>query len=105
MPIRVDNDVNALTLAESWYGAGTDYEHFVCISVEEGVGAGIVIHGDLYRGAFGGAGELGHFQRLSETSRSWTDSEGPKTRTRDALTDAPHLAPLARFVYSKRLTR
>jgi len=60
LPVWVENDVNALSLAERWYGAGRAFRHFVCVTVGEGIGAGVVIHGDVYRGAFGGAGELGH---------------------------------------------
>ena len=59
-PIWVENDVNALALAERWYGAGRTFRHFICITVGDGIGAGFVIGGDIYRGAFGGAGELGH---------------------------------------------
>ncbi len=60
LPVWIENDVNALALAERWYGAGRDYNHFICITVGEGIGAGVVIGGEIYRGAFGGAGELGH---------------------------------------------
>jgi len=49
-----------LALAECWYGSGCEYQHFVCITVGEGIGAGVVIGGDVYHGAYGGAGELGH---------------------------------------------
>ncbi|MGY4706390.1 ROK family protein [Candidatus Bipolaricaulota sp. J31] len=60
VPVHVENDVNALTLAEARYGAGKGLSDFICVTVGEGLGAGIVIGGRLYRGAFGGAGEFGH---------------------------------------------
>lgn len=60
LPVWVENDVNALALAEDLYGAGLRFQDFVCVTVGEGVGAGVVIDGELYRGAFGGAGEIGH---------------------------------------------
>ena len=60
LPVYLENDVNALTLAERWYGAGRAFRNFVCVTVGEGIGAGVVIGGELYRGATGGAGELGH---------------------------------------------
>jgi len=60
LPVYLENDVNALTLAERWYGAGRAFRNFVCVTVGEGIGAGVVIGGELYRGAAGGAGELGH---------------------------------------------
>lgn len=60
LSVYLENDVNALTLAERWYGAGRAFRSFVCVTVGEGIGAGVVIGGELYRGAAGGAGELGH---------------------------------------------
>ena len=74
LPVWVENDVNALALAERWYGAGRQFQHFVCITVGEGIGAGVVIHGELYRGAFGGAGELGHMT---------IDPDGPVCRCQE----------------------
>lgn len=71
VPVHVENDVNALTLAEARYGAGRGTTDFVCITVGEGLGAGIVIGGKLYRGAFGGAGEFGH---------TLFDPSGPRCR-------------------------
>ena len=59
LPVLVDNDVNTLTIAEQWFGDGHGVDHFVVVSVGEGIGAGIVVNGKLYRGADGGAGELG----------------------------------------------
>ncbi len=60
VPVYVDNDVNTLTLAEKWYGAGQGLEHFLTVTVGRGVGLGIVVNGQFYRGASGGAGEFGH---------------------------------------------
>ncbi len=71
LSVRVENDVNALTLAEHWYGAGQEYRNFVCLTVGEGIGAGVVINGELYRGTFGGAGEVGHIT---------IDPDGPRCR-------------------------
>ncbi len=59
LPVWLENDVNALTLAECWYGAGRRFQDFICLTVREGIGAGLVIGGELYHGAFGGAGEVG----------------------------------------------
>lgn len=60
VPVLVDNDVNTLAVAERLYGRGRDVENFVTVTVGLGVGLGIVVGGDLYRGARGGAGEFGH---------------------------------------------
>jgi N-acetylglucosamine repressor len=59
-PIIIDNDVNTLTIAEKWYGAGQDVENFLVVTIGRGVGMGIVANGQFYRGARGGAGEFGH---------------------------------------------
>lgn len=59
-PVLVDNDVNALTVAEQWFGRGHGVDDFIVVSVGEGVGAGIVVAGNIYRGADGAAGEIGH---------------------------------------------
>ena len=60
IPIFLDNDVNCLAIYEKLFGLGQQYRHFLVVAVGRGVGLGIVINGDLYRGAFGGAGEFGH---------------------------------------------
>jgi glucokinase-like ROK family protein len=59
-PIYVDNDVNTLTITEQWFGAGQGVENFLTVTIGRGVGLGIVIHGKVYHGARGGAGEFGH---------------------------------------------
>ncbi len=56
----VDNDVNTLTLTEQWFGVGQGVDNFLTITIGRGVGLGMVINGQLYRGAQGGAGEFGH---------------------------------------------
>ncbi len=60
LPVCLENDVNTLTIAEQWFGYGHGVDHFVAVTVGRGVGAGIVVNGQFYRGALGGAGELGH---------------------------------------------
>ena len=60
VPVFIDNDVNTLTLAEKWFGAGQSVDNFLTVTVGRGVGLGIVVNGQFYRGATGGAGEFGH---------------------------------------------
>ena len=60
LPILIDNDVNTLAVAERLYGRGRVVDHFLTISIGRGVGLGIVVGGDVYRGFRGGAGEFGH---------------------------------------------
>jgi glucokinase len=59
MPVTIDNDVNCHALAEARLGAGRPYRHFLLVAVGTGVGGGIVIDGQVYRGRCGGAGEIG----------------------------------------------
>ena len=59
-PIFIDKDVNTLTLAEKRFGVGKKINNFICITIGKGVGAGIVIKGDIYHGSYGGAGDFGH---------------------------------------------
>lgn len=60
LPVLVENDVNALTVADRLYGAGRDHRSYLVITIGRGVGCGIVIDGVVHRGANGGAGEIGH---------------------------------------------
>ena len=60
IPVFLDNDVNCLAVYEKLFGQGQPYHHFLVVAIGGGVGLGIVINDDLYRGAFGGAGEFGH---------------------------------------------
>lgn len=60
LPVGVDNDVNCAALGEFYYGAGKGSKNVVCITVGTGVGAGIILNGQLIRGISGAAGEVGH---------------------------------------------
>lgn len=60
LPVYVDNDVNAMALAESRFGAAVGYKLVVCVAVGTGVGGGIVLDGRLWRGSNHTAGEIGH---------------------------------------------
>lgn len=57
----VDNDANAVTLSQLWVKEGKGINNFAVVTIEDGLGLGIVIDGELYRGSNGFAGELGHF--------------------------------------------
>lgn len=59
-PARIDNDANLLTLAELWFGAGRKRENFAVVSIEHGVGMGLVIDHQVRRGGGGLGMELGH---------------------------------------------
>ncbi|MFF0225344.1 ROK family protein [Streptomyces sp. NPDC004629] len=59
LPLTVDNEANFGALAETWLGAGTPRD-FLHVSAEIGIGAAVVVDGQLLRGTRGFAGELGH---------------------------------------------
>jgi N-acetylglucosamine repressor len=60
LPVRVDNDVNTLAVAERHFGAGREVGDFILVTVGRGIGLGVVVGGEIYRGSHGGAGEFGH---------------------------------------------
>lgn len=58
--VFLDNDANAMTLAEQWFGSGRGFRNLLGVTLGIGIGAGVIIDGRLYRGAKAGAGEVGH---------------------------------------------
>jgi predicted NBD/HSP70 family sugar kinase len=60
VPVLVDNDANLGAVAELWWGAGQDVDHFTFIKLATGIGAGHIVKGEVYRGATSVAGEIGH---------------------------------------------
>jgi predicted NBD/HSP70 family sugar kinase len=58
--VMADNEANLAALGELWFGGHRDLADFVHVSGEIGVGGGIVVGGELFRGAGGFAGEIGH---------------------------------------------
>ncbi len=60
VPLFVDNDTNMLTLAELWFGVGRSKDDFAVVTIENGVGMGLVVGNQLYRGTHGMGLELGH---------------------------------------------
>ncbi|WP_428276702.1 ROK family protein [Candidatus Palauibacter sp.] len=60
VPVFVDNDANLGAVAERWWGQAVGIDDFVYLKVATGVGAGLMIGGEIYRGATGVAGEIGH---------------------------------------------
>jgi predicted NBD/HSP70 family sugar kinase len=62
LPVTIENDANAIALAELWFGREDirKISNFITVLVAEGVGTGIVFDGQVYRGEKGAAGEFGH---------------------------------------------
>ena len=60
IPTYIENDANTVTLAEQWFGEGMGVDNFLVVTVEHGVGMGIVVNGQIYRGERGIGAEFGH---------------------------------------------
>ncbi len=59
-PAFLDNDVNTMSLGEFYYGSGKGKKNVIALTVGTGVGGGIILNGELYRGTTFTAGEIGH---------------------------------------------
>ena len=60
LPVAIDNDANLVALAELWFGSGRRLSDFAVVTIEHGVGMGLVVNHRIYRGARGLGMELGH---------------------------------------------
>lgn len=69
LPVYVDNDANLAILAEHRFGAARFASHAVLLTLGTGIGSGLLLDGKVYRGAIGGAAEIGHMT---------VDLDGPK---------------------------
>jgi predicted NBD/HSP70 family sugar kinase len=74
-----ENDVNLAALGEQWHGIGKGVENFVYLHLGTGVGMGLVLNGELYRGSGGAAGEVGYLPLAG------TDLRDPSSRRRGPL--------------------
>ena len=59
-PVMVDNDVNLMALGEQHAGVARSVKDFLCVKIGTGIGCGIVVGGQVYRGVTGSAGDIGH---------------------------------------------
>jgi predicted NBD/HSP70 family sugar kinase len=62
LPLAIENDINLAALGEQWRGIARGVDDFVFMSIGTGLGAGVVLHGELHRGAHGMAGELDYLR-------------------------------------------
>lgn len=72
LPCRVENDANLAALGSSRFGVGKTFPSFIMVTLGTGVGGGIIFNRDIFKGANGGAGELGHVT---------IDYNGPKSNS------------------------
>ena len=68
-PVVMNEDANSAVLAEHWLGKGQGRDNLISILASKGVGAGVIVNGQILYGAYGLAGEIGH------TSIDW---DGPQ---------------------------
>lgn len=100
VPVHVDNDANLGALGEQVWGSGQGSDDLAYIKVASGVGAGLVINGQIYRGPGGTAGEIGHIT---------LDESGPVCRCGnrgclETFTAARYVLPLLRSSHGDGLT-
>ncbi|MFC0599050.1 ROK family transcriptional regulator [Streptomyces palmae] len=100
VPVHVDNDANLGALGELVWGAGRGVADLAYIKVASGVGAGLVISGQIYRGPGGTAGEIGHIT---------LDESGPVCRCGnrgclETFTAARYVLPLLHSSHGTDLT-
>lgn len=60
IPVHLDNDANLVAMAEKSFGLGKDHSDFIVVTIESGVGMGVVIGNEIYRGTRGCGAEFGH---------------------------------------------
>ncbi|MEJ5249985.1 MAG: ROK family transcriptional regulator [Caldilinea sp.] len=60
LPVFVENEVNLIVLGENWRGVAQGLNNVVCISLGDGIGAGLILNGKLYRGTHCASGEIGY---------------------------------------------
>ena len=80
--LAVENDVNLAALGEQWHGLGKGVQNFAYLHLGTGVGVGLVLNGELFRGSSGAAGEVGYLPLVG------TDPLDPDSRRRGALDSA-----------------
>jgi glucokinase len=76
LPLVVENDANAAAWAEYRYGAAQGQPVVVCVTLGTGIGGGLVVDGNLYRGAFGIACEYGHMTLVPDGRRCACGNRG-----------------------------
>jgi predicted NBD/HSP70 family sugar kinase len=77
--VALDNDANLAAVGERSYGSGRNARTFVYVSVGTGIGMGVIIDGELYRGAHGAAGEVGYLP-LGDDAADGATERGARRR-------------------------
>ncbi|MGZ5565841.1 MAG: ROK family protein [Limisphaerales bacterium] len=61
VPVFLENNIRTMALAELWFGQGRGLSNFICLGIRSGVGAGIIVNGEILQGANNRAGEIGEW--------------------------------------------
>ena len=100
IPVTIENDANASALAEYRFGGGRGYDAVLYMTMSTGIGGGIVIDGQIYRGANDSAGEVGHQILLPDGPPCGCGKRG----CLEALCSGPAIARRAQDAIQKQLT-
>jgi glucokinase len=102
LPVVIENDANAAAWGEAKFGAGRNQAHMMMLTIGTGVGGGIVVNNELYRGAFGIAAEFGHLRVVPEGHlcgcgargcfEQYASGSALRRHAREAISAAPDLA-------------
>jgi glucokinase len=102
LPVVIENDANAAAWGEAKFGAGRNQAHMMMLTIGTGVGGGIVVNNELYRGAFGIAAEFGHLRVIPEGHlcgcgargcfEQYASGSALRRHAREAISASPDLA-------------
>ena len=100
--VVIENDGNAAAWGEAVFGAGRGEAHMLLLTIGTGIGAGIVVNGQLHRGAFGVAAEIGHMRVVPEGHlcgcgargcfEQYASGSGLMRHVREAIAATPDIA-------------
>ncbi|EAO3649623.1 ROK family protein [Salmonella enterica] len=106
LPLVVENDANCAALGEMWRGAGQHYDNLVCITIGTGIGGGIIVGRELYRGAHFHAGEFGVMPvgNNGESMHKIASTSGLMASCRQALALPAEEMPPADVIFERMAT-
>ncbi|GAA0324906.1 ROK family glucokinase [Actinoallomurus spadix] len=76
LPVVVENDGNAIAWGEAKFGAGRGEDHMILVALGTGIGGGLILGGELYRGRFGIGAEFGHYRVVPDGRRCGCGNRG-----------------------------
>jgi len=76
VPVYADNDANCVALAEHLFGAARNCRSALCVTVGTGIGGGLILNGEVYRGSSFSAGEIGHITVVFEGEKCSCGNRG-----------------------------